>query len=94
MSFDTINFLQWIGRSLAASQKGLGHAQLSAGLGTARREEMVKNCCWQVTAPFPAEHKQQVSMKRDLPSVSTPQKSGSLRGLRKSVDLGTGDKVG
>ena len=59
MSFDTINFLQRIGRSLAASQKGLGHAQLSAGHRTARREEMMKNCCWQVTAPFLTEHNQQ-----------------------------------
>lgn len=59
MSFDTINFLQWIGRSLADLQKGLGHAQLSTGLRTARWEEMIKNCCWQVTAPFPAEHNQQ-----------------------------------
>lgn len=59
MSFDTINFLQQIGRSLAASEKGLGHAQLSAGRRTARQEEMMKNCCWQVTAPFLAEHNQQ-----------------------------------
>lgn len=63
MSFDTINFLQWIGWSLADLQKSLGHAQLSAGLGAARREEMMKNCCWQVTAPFPAEHNQQDSTK-------------------------------
>lgn len=39
MSFDTINFLQWIGRSLADLQKSLGHTQLSAGLSARTGEE-------------------------------------------------------
>lgn len=81
MSFDKINFLQLIGRSLADLEKGLGHAQLSAGLETECVEEMMKNCHCQ-SLPLSPQNRTNSSLQRADPSfISLLQKYGTLRKL-------------
>lgn len=99
MSFDKINFLQLIGRSLADLEKGLGHVQLSAGLETECVEEMMKNCHCQ-SLPLSPQNKTNSSLQRvDSSFISLLQKYGTLRKLssqfrKPHIQLREGGKVG